>query len=1109
MSIVLKRFEMDYNTMQTNKINDYFEFPLKFNIKNFTKYGAPKMGNEVVEEKKGDSDDNVNKQTAPEEVCPPESYFEYVLKGVVVHTGSVDRGHYYSYIQERQPNKRHNEMSQGEEETVNENDLKWFEFNDSIVRPFNVERLASECFGGVESSSASYFYSRRNDFMMEKSRSAYILFYDRVYKDKSVAPNATDAVATIPQGINVSPPVYDLFRSLWESNIASFRDRLSFDLNYGTFLAAFLRDSLKYCANDHMKHALARINDDFFLKASEALVDSEDEQEEEQEDDDNLDNIASAPSSPTLSPLLEGMRGVNALGDIPYAEVEFNRKELPPALSLPEAVPAGYQLPSQLPSTPMYTLSLKLALNYLWFVVAYSSAKDRLFDFVLLIRKHLNAYSFAGVKTCEYVLKNMLGSREKQVNEEWDRFFVGPLLPLAFHASSSSSGSKVVSDTTLLFEYLLGCPLSSVRRAIAMIVVQAVLTLSSEETERSHLLQAIQEEEKGDEFQIVVNAEANETKTFILPPNLSKVPLTKISEEELENVFKTDKSPSVLVPFLNLYVSYFRCLPENFFKSEVYLRCLSAFLNTSPLVAQYLATKQHLLSRLIDLFLENDSPFNAKPPAVKPTSASSEESEKDKSTETPSVRLNMNSVSTDAKGKRKPVSGSASGYYLSSSSSKPNFVKSWLPLVSKLVTMHQPMNAPGHNDPCPFLEGDKAFQLDTKDSPPTTAELRGGTSLPFTSCLSTLLFSPAFLTRILLYGTDKKNASHVFNILVHHMWNNFSFSTQVIDLMMKGIKHRDVEQCQSYYRLIRLIMKDTKADPIYVPRARYLLHRWIEAIREDSEKFYRATEFGLDWFLRVLKKLNNDLIFHLLSDHKQQLEWMCLWSHENEHPPEKSNSRMTLNKPTYRADDFSPLSASSSSGLTRSVAGRSIGGAQVYDFYTSLSSSATLRTSFNVEQRNKLLSSLYSGEGFSVDNADDESDGEATEQYNLYDIVSVFDTSISDWLLAHVIAVDKKKKRVRIHYDGYTSKWDEVLSFSSTRLRPSETTQTKEPQGACVGANGVTEENCGIKLKNFDDDDDDDDRVETGDDFEDLTRLDDDSEMVKLIRGYVEYSDLS
>lgn len=31
----------------------------------------------------------------------PDEYYEYVLSGVLVHTGGADRGHYYSFVKER------------------------------------------------------------------------------------------------------------------------------------------------------------------------------------------------------------------------------------------------------------------------------------------------------------------------------------------------------------------------------------------------------------------------------------------------------------------------------------------------------------------------------------------------------------------------------------------------------------------------------------------------------------------------------------------------------------------------------------------------------------------------------------------------------------------------------------------------------------------------------------------------------------------------------------------------------------------------------------------------------------------------------------------------
>ena len=48
--------------------------------------------------------------------------------GVLVHSGSANSGHYYSYIKER-------------------DGTRWLEFNDRLVKEFDYANLAKECFG--------------------------------------------------------------------------------------------------------------------------------------------------------------------------------------------------------------------------------------------------------------------------------------------------------------------------------------------------------------------------------------------------------------------------------------------------------------------------------------------------------------------------------------------------------------------------------------------------------------------------------------------------------------------------------------------------------------------------------------------------------------------------------------------------------------------------------------------------------------------------------------------------------------------------------------------------------------------------------------------------
>jgi hypothetical protein len=65
----------------------------------------------------------------------PDEYYEYELKGMVIHTGSLHGGHYYSFIQER---------LEGDQEG------KWYEFNDTRVTPFDPKNIPDEAFGGAE-----------------------------------------------------------------------------------------------------------------------------------------------------------------------------------------------------------------------------------------------------------------------------------------------------------------------------------------------------------------------------------------------------------------------------------------------------------------------------------------------------------------------------------------------------------------------------------------------------------------------------------------------------------------------------------------------------------------------------------------------------------------------------------------------------------------------------------------------------------------------------------------------------------------------------------------------------------------------------------------------
>ncbi|KAK7205945.1 hypothetical protein BZA70DRAFT_277480 [Myxozyma melibiosi] len=130
----LKRFDFDLATMQRSKINDYFEFPTELDI-------SPYMFSSLAIESADESEEERQQQT-------PD---KFRISGVLVHTGTAESGHYFSYIRDKEG---------------------WVEFNDAETSRFDEAQIADMAFGGVVSNV--------NGELVEKPFSAYMLFYERV-----------------------------------------------------------------------------------------------------------------------------------------------------------------------------------------------------------------------------------------------------------------------------------------------------------------------------------------------------------------------------------------------------------------------------------------------------------------------------------------------------------------------------------------------------------------------------------------------------------------------------------------------------------------------------------------------------------------------------------------------------------------------------------------------------------------------------------------------------------------------------------------------------------------------------------------------------------------
>jgi hypothetical protein len=131
----------------------------------------------------------------------------YHLVGVVVHSGTVDAGHYYSFIKER-------------------NSEKWYRFDDRVIVDFDPVKLPLETFGGDNNDPHPETY---------RSRNVYMLFYERI-KYKTIWKTEDKKLllkTSVPQ---------DLLKHIQQDNADLLHRRLKSDSTFYKFFQQLISD---------------------------------------------------------------------------------------------------------------------------------------------------------------------------------------------------------------------------------------------------------------------------------------------------------------------------------------------------------------------------------------------------------------------------------------------------------------------------------------------------------------------------------------------------------------------------------------------------------------------------------------------------------------------------------------------------------------------------------------------------------------------------------------------------------------------------------------------------------------------------------------------------
>lgn len=179
LHLQLKRFEYDFMVDDLVKIDDFYEFPDKIDLKPYLDEDLPA---------------DVKNQN-----------WNYKLHGVLVHQGTISNGHYYAMIR---PNAK---------------DDTWLRFDDDRVWKVSKSQVFKENFGATELSReqlATMSRLEQQEHLIRRVTSAYMLVYYRESELENILPSDEEAINEV-----ISPDIANQIQREWEEKLKLEKER--------------------------------------------------------------------------------------------------------------------------------------------------------------------------------------------------------------------------------------------------------------------------------------------------------------------------------------------------------------------------------------------------------------------------------------------------------------------------------------------------------------------------------------------------------------------------------------------------------------------------------------------------------------------------------------------------------------------------------------------------------------------------------------------------------------------------------------------------------------------------------------------------------------------
>jgi len=225
---------------------------------------------------------------------------------------------------------------------------------------------------------------------------------------------------------------------------------------------------------------------------------------------------------------------------------------------------------------------------------------------------------------------------------------------------------------------------------------------------------------------------------------------------------------------------------------------------------------------------------------------------------------------------------------------------------------------------------------------------------------------------------------------------------------MQGIYDYDFDAIRPQFRMLMRLVQTGSDDPLYTPRVGFVLDAILKSLQTNS-RYWKITDYTLEHLIRMAKK--SMAFYAALQANQPALDSILGWLTTYRDAPasySREPQQVQLLKPTQNTS-------------------------WAYQAHNNPAFSLP----FGQTTVNKFALLTLVKEGKPLDN-DQQTDSDidfSDRTFKLHEWVDGQDTS-NNWYPSQIIDVDSTGTRVRIHFDGWTSKWDEDFHSADTRLRP-------------------------------------------------------------------------